>query len=118
VGRSYIRRSGEREGRSAVGGAVSRMCQRLGIGRNTTMSIGATPTETPSSRGYGYWGGHSLQPGRTSSAQQTTQKTSKPKCDLTTRCIGIKLEQKLRKWPTDDCPKLRLILWARTNPWL
>lgn len=47
---------------------------------------------------------------------QSTQKTVDLIFVLSTRCAEIKLEQKLRKWTTNDRPNLRLILWESANP--
>lgn len=49
--------------------------------------------------------------------QQLIHKTLNPKYVLLTRCLGTKIEQRLRKWPTNDCPKLRPIPRASTSPW-
>jgi hypothetical protein len=38
------------------------------------------------------------------------------KCVLLTRSSGTKMEERLRKVPTNDWPNLRLIPWARTKP--
>ena len=37
---------------------------------------------------------------------------------LTTRCARIKMEQRLRGWPTNDWSNLRPIPWKKANPWL
>ena len=44
---------------------------------------------------------------------QPTHKPFDPKSVLTTRCAGIKMEQRLRGWPTNDWPNLRLITWEK-----
>ena len=38
---------------------------------------------------------------------QPTHKTFNPKFVLATRCAGIKIEKRLKKWPTNDWPSLR-----------
>ena len=40
---------------------------------------------------------------------QPTHKTLDLKFVLPTRCAGIKIEQRLREWPTNDWPNLRPI---------
>ena len=47
--------------------------------------------------------------------QTNKQKTLLPKICSTYKCAGRKVEQRLRKWPANDCPNLRPIQWARTN---
>jgi hypothetical protein len=45
---------------------------------------------------------------------QPIHKTFNPKFVLTTRCPGIKMEQKLREWPINDWSNLRPTPWERT----
>jgi hypothetical protein len=47
---------------------------------------------------------------------QPTCKTFKPKFALPTRWARIKMEQRLREQPTNDCPNLRPIPWESANP--
>ena len=47
---------------------------------------------------------------------QSTHKTFNPKSVLSTRCIGIKMELRLREQLTNDYPSLRPILCERADP--
>jgi hypothetical protein len=42
--------------------------------------------------------------------------TFTPKFALSSRCRRIKVEQNLRKWPSNDWSKLRLLPWERDKP--
>jgi hypothetical protein len=43
-------------------------------------------------------------------------KTFDPKFALPTICAGIKMEQRLREWSTNDWCNLRTTPWERSNP--
>ena len=52
-GRSHVGRAGEKKERSGRGEAISRTCQRPGMGKNSRGFKEMTLAEIPSSEGYG-----------------------------------------------------------------
>ena len=66
VGVSGVRRAGrEKEIGSGGWGGISGLCQRPGVGRGGSKSVGMTLAETLSSGGYRTSSGHLLYPSRT-----------------------------------------------------
>jgi hypothetical protein len=48
---------------------------------------------------------------------QPSHRTLDPQFVLPIRCAGVKMEQKLREWTTNNWPSLRSMPWERTHPW-
>jgi hypothetical protein len=71
--------------------------------------------EAPTSGEYGVRSGH-LYSQVEFPVEGKSHKTFNPKYVLPTRCKGIKMEQRLRDWSTNDWPNLRLIPCKRDNP--
>jgi hypothetical protein len=79
--------------------------------------LGVTPAETPSSgvvkwplpvsRQDSQWKGKDIK---------TPTKPLTPNASCLQRCAGTEREQRKKEWSGNDCPKLRPIPWARTNP--